>query len=63
MGFSAFTVDDPMMKAMTSVIEVTVIETPACFNIIPTFSGSGRFLQLSSSSFQHVIITNMSSTP
>ena len=33
-----------MKNAAISVMEVTVIETPACFIVMPIFSGSGRSL-------------------
>lgn len=57
------TVKDPAVNAITSVTEVTVIETPECFKVIPIRSSSGiAFLVLNVvlSRFFHVwVITNL----
>lgn len=63
----ALTVEAPTPKAAISVSEVTVMDTPACFNAIPMRSGIEILLGLERQSgnrlFQHCMITNMSSTP
>lgn len=51
------------MKAITSVNDVIVMDTPACFNTSPILSGRGRFCSFTDNSSQHVIMTNISSTP
>ena len=47
------TVVAPMAKATTSVIEVTVIETPACCNVSPILSCNDRLLSDGDKLFQH----------
>lgn len=51
------------MNAKMSVTDVTVIETPPCFNINPIRSWSGKRRYVAGKSSQHAIITNISSTP
>lgn len=43
LNFIIITVDAPIINATTSVIEVTVIETPACFSINPIRWGNSYF--------------------
>jgi hypothetical protein len=57
------TVKDPTRNAATSVSVVTVIETPACCNVRPIFSGKDISLFPRFKFFQQATITNMSSTP
>lgn len=57
------TVDAPMANATKSVMDVTVMETPACFMVSATFSGSGFCFSGADRLFHASIITNMSSTP
>ena len=52
-----------MAKAMTSVMEVMVIETPACFIMVAILFSSGSFRSSSVSITQASQITNISSTP
>ena len=53
----------PIAKATKSVTDVTVIETPACFIVSATFSGSGFCFSAADRLFQASMITNISSTP
>ena len=59
------TVKAPRENARMSVIEVTVIDTPACFKVLPIFSSSVKDFLLGSARIfcQHSEMTNMSSIP
>ena len=57
------TVDPPIANATMSVTDVTVIETPACFNVSPIRSSTGSARSLGVSWRRDSTITNMSSTP
>jgi hypothetical protein len=57
------TVKDPTRNAAISVTVVTVIETPACRNVCPIFSGKDNLLFPRFKFFQQAIMTNISSTP
>ena len=57
------TVVAPIPKATISVIDVTVMDTPACFRACPACCSSGSFLSDADRRFHACIITNASSTP
>ena len=55
----------PIPKAKTSVMLVTVTETPACLMVRPILSGMDMAAKVGSEErlYQHSMITNMSSMP
>ena len=57
------TVDAPIAKATKSVMDVTVIETPACCMAIAIFTLRSFLLCRAVRLFQASIMTNISSTP
>lgn len=57
------TVVEPMANATKLVMDVTVMDTPACFKVRATLMGSSSCFSAAVRLFHASIITNISSTP